>query len=70
MARAPPALVLVVEVLIAQRQAKTTLADKCGQAMLDQIAALSILETGGKAFDKTDRPAGRPKQPSTGVRGD
>jgi len=63
-------LVVVVEVLIAQRQAKNPLADKRGHAMLDQIAAPPILETTRQAIDKPDRPVSRPKQKPAGVRGE
>jgi hypothetical protein len=61
---------MVIEVLIAQRQAENPLADKRRQTMLDQFAAPSIAKASGKALDKSDRPIGRPKQKSARVRGD
>ena len=54
--------VVVVEVLIAQRQAKNPLADERRQAMLDQIAAPAILKASGEALNQPDRPIGCYKQ--------
>jgi hypothetical protein len=60
---------MVIEVLIAQRQAENPLADKRRQTMLDQFAAPSIAKASGKALDKSDRPIARQnRQPPPALR--
>jgi hypothetical protein len=63
-------LIVVVEVLVAERQSEHPLADQRLDLVLDQLRAAKVMETGGEAIDEADRPAGRAKQQRAGVRSD
>ena len=63
-------LIVIVEVLIAERQSEHPLADQGLDLVLDQLLAAGVPKAGGKPIDDTDRPVGRAKQHRAGVRGD
>ena len=60
---------MIVEIFVAQRQAKDPLSDQRADFMLDQFGPAGVLETLGEAIDQTDRPIRRPQQQRPGVRG-
>ena len=68
--RVMPELVVVDQVLIAQRQSEHALADQRLDLVLDQLLAARVAEAGREAIDETDRPIGRAKQQRAGVRSD
>jgi predicted nucleic acid-binding protein len=63
-------LIVVVEILVAERQAEHALADQRGDRVLDLLGITRITEAGGKAIDQTDRRVRRPQQQCTGIRRD
>ena len=63
-------LIVIVEVLIAERHSEHALADQRLDLVLDQVLAARVAEAGGEPIDETDRPVGRAKQHRAGVRGD
>ena len=62
--------VMIVEVLVAERQAEHALADQRLQAVLDQLGRARIAEAGRKARHETDRLVGGAEQQRTAIRGD
>ena len=62
--------IMIVEVLVAERQAEHALADQRHQAVLDQLGRTGVAETGRKAFDEPDRLVGGAEQQRTAIRGD
>ena len=63
-------LIVVVEILVAQRQAEHALADQRRNRVLDLLTVTAVPETGSKAIDQTDRLVRRPEQQRTGIRRD
>ena len=63
-------LIVVVEILVAQRQAEHALADQRRNRVLDLLGITRIAEAGRKAIDQTDRRVRRPEQQCTGIRRD
>ncbi|ESX23341.1 hypothetical protein X765_29085 [Mesorhizobium sp. LSHC440B00] len=63
-------LVMVVQVLVAERQREDALADKRLHLMLDRCRPAGIHETAGKAADQPDRPVRQPQQKRAGIGGD
>lgn len=63
-------LVVVEQVLVAERDAQHTLADQRRHRVLDQLGAASILETCRQAADQPNRPVRRSKQQRPSVRRD
>src|SRR6266700_6584140 len=61
---------MIVEVLVAERQAEHALADQRLQAVLDQLGRARIAEADRKARDETDRLVGGAEQQRTAIRGD
>jgi hypothetical protein len=65
-----PQLVVIVEVLIAQRNRKQALTDQGCDRMLDAICLASVAETASKPPDEPDRPVGCPQQQRASIRTD
>ena len=63
-------LIVVDQVLVAERQSEHPLADQRLDLVLDQPRAAKVAEAGGEAIDEADRPIGRAKQHRAGVRSD
>ena len=63
-------LIVIDQVLIAERQPKHALADQRLDLVRDQLWVAKVTEAGGKAIDEADRPVGRAKQHRPGVRSD
>ena len=63
-----PQLVVVIEVLIAERNPEHPLADQGGHRVLDQILTAMIAKAGGKSIHQIDRAIGRAEQQSTRIR--
>jgi len=63
-------LVVIDQVLVAQRQSEHAPADQRLHLMLDQLLAAHVAETGSKAINEPDRPVRRPQQQRAGVRSD
>jgi len=61
-------LIVIDQVLIAQRQSKDALADQRLDLVLDQLLAARVAEAGREPIDETDRPIGRAEQQRPGVR--
>ena len=55
-------LIVIDQVLIAERQPKHVLADQRIDLVRDQLGVAKVTEAGGKAIDEADRPVGRAKQ--------
>ena len=51
-------VIVIVEVLIAERQSEHPLADQRLDLVLDQVPAARVAEAGGEPIDETDRPVG------------
>ena len=71
--RNPPlvqAIALVVEVLIAQRDAADAMGQQSLDAVLDQVGITVVLEAGGEAAGQDEHLVGGARQQRTGVRGD
>ena len=51
-------LIVIDEVLIAERQSEHPLADQRLDLVLDQVLAARVAEAGGEPIDETDRPVG------------
>jgi hypothetical protein len=62
--------VMIIEVLIAERDAEHPLAEKGRDLMLDQVLAPHIVEARGKPLCHPDRPIGRSQQQRPGIRRD
>ena len=63
-------LIVIDQVLIAERQSEHPLADQRLDLVLDQLLAARVPKAGGKPIDDTDRPVRRAKQHRAGVRSD
>ena len=63
-------MVVVDQVLVAERDADNALHDQRGNLMLDQVRTARVGEAGGEALDQPDRPVGAAQQQCPGVRGD
>ena len=63
-------LVVVVQILVAQRQPEHALADERAYLMFDQNRRAGIAEAGCEPIDQPDRPVRGAKQQRAGVRGD
>ena len=63
-------LIVVVEVLVAERQAEHPLPHHGLDAVLDMLGRTLIPEAGGKARHDIDRPIGRAEQQAAGIGGD
>src|SRR5690625_4523509 len=62
--------VVVVQILVAQYDAKEPLPHQCRDPVLDQLGPPMILKTGGNALHQPDRSIRRSQQQSTSVRRD
>ena len=62
-------LVVVDQVLVAQRDAEDPLPDQGRHRVLDQLRPRGVGEAAGKPLDQPDRPVGRAQQQRTGIRG-
>jgi hypothetical protein len=60
-------LVMVVQILIAQRNPEHALGNQRLHPMLDQISTAAIGKAARKAIQQADRPIGRPQQQSAGI---
>ena len=63
-----PQLVVVIKVLIAERNPEHPLADQGGHRVLDQILAAMIAKAGRKSIHKINRSIGRAKKQPTRIR--
>ena len=63
-------LVVVDQVLVAERDAEHALADQRRDLVLDPLRHARVAEAGGEAPDQADRPVGGAEQQRAGVRGD
>jgi hypothetical protein len=68
--RIAPQLVVVEQVLVAERDAEDALADQSGDLVLDPLRVAGIGEASGEAPHQPDGPIRRPEQQSAGIRGD
>jgi hypothetical protein len=68
--RIVPQVVVVDEVLVAERDAEHPLADRGGQPMLDPVRAAGVAEARREPPDQADGPICRPEQQRAGIRGD
>ena len=66
--RIVPQLVVVIEVLIPERNPKHPLADQGGHRVLDQILTAMIAKAGRKSIHQIDRSIGRAKKQPTRIR--
>ena len=62
--------IVVVQVLVAERQAEDALADQRLECVLDQLGRTGVAEAGRKAFGEPDRLVGGAEQQRTAIRGD
>jgi len=62
-------LVVIDQILIAQRNSKDALPDQRFDLVLDQLRRPAVGETRGKPLDQPDRPIRRPQQQRTRIRG-
>jgi len=65
-----PQMVVIAEVLVAQRQSEARLADQRADRMLDQLGIAMILEAPGELVDQSDRPIRRAQQEAASIRYD
>ena len=63
-------LVMVVEILVSERDAEHALANERRHGVLDQVRAAGIHKAGCKAPNQADDAVGRPKQQRTCIGGD
>ena len=63
-------LVVIDDVLIAQRDPKEALTNQGAHRVLDQLGRPAVGKTPGKSLDQPDRPVRRAQQQSAGIRGD
>jgi hypothetical protein len=63
-------LVMIVEILVAERQREHPLADKRCHAVLDQLRPAPVLKARGEPLDEPDRPICRAEQQRAGIRRD
>ena len=62
-------LVVVDQVLVAERKAKHPLPDQARDGVFDQVGCTVIGEAAGKALDQSDLPIGGAEQHRPGLRG-
>jgi hypothetical protein len=62
-------LLVVVEILIAQRDPEHPLSHKGHDLMLDQVRVPRVVKAPGKPVHQPDRTARRPKKQPSGIRG-
>lgn len=62
-------IIMVADILIAERDAGDPLTHQARQAMDNEIGRTVIDETAGNAIDQFDRPIGMSKQQCAGIRG-
>jgi len=62
--------VVVVQILIAQRDPKHPLADQSRDPVLDQVGAPHVVKARGKPIHHSDRTIRRAQQQRSGIRGD
>jgi hypothetical protein len=67
--RVMPQLVVIDQVLVAQRNTKHALSDQRHHFVLDQLRCSAVRKTLGKPLNQADRPVGRSQQQRTRVRG-
>ena len=63
-------LVVIDDILVAQRNPEDPLPDHRCHRVLDQLGRPAVAKTPGKSPDQPDRPVGRSQQQPAGVRGD
>ena len=63
-------LVVIDQVLVAQRDTEDALANQRHHRVLDQFRRAAVGEAAGEAIDQPDRTVGRPEQQGAGIRGD
>jgi hypothetical protein len=68
--RVVPQLIVIDQVLVAERDAEDTLRHHRRDAVLDQPRHPAVIEAGRKSGDQANRPIGRAEQQRTGVRRD
>ena len=68
--RIMPQLVVVVQILVAKRDAEHPLADQGRHLMLDPLRRSRVLEARREPPDQADGPVRGPEQHSPGIRGD
>jgi len=67
--RVAPQLVVVNQILVAERDPEDALADQRGDRVLDPLRVAGIGEAGGEAPDQADRPIGGAEQQRAGIGG-
>ena len=67
--RVVPQFIVIVEVLIAQRNPEHPLADQSAHRVLHQILAAVVAKTGRKSIHQTDRSVARAQKQRTRIRG-
>src|SRR4051794_31301683 len=65
-----PEFVMIVEVLVPERDPEHALADEGSHLVLDQVRAAPVRKAGRKTSDQVDYPVGRPEQQRSGIRGE
>jgi hypothetical protein len=68
--RVVPQLLMIVQILVPQRQAKDALADQRAHRVLDQVPLSSIAEAAGQSIDQADRRIRLAQQQCAGIRTD
>ena len=68
--RVVPQLIVIDQILVAQRQGEHALPDQGGHAVLDPLGRTVVDKAGGEPPDEADRTVGRPQQQRPCVRGD
>jgi hypothetical protein len=68
--RVMPQLVVVVQVLVSERDAEHALADQGGHLVLDPLRRPRVPEASREALDQADGPVRGPEQQRAGIRGD
>ena len=68
--RVVPQLIVVDQILVAERQGKHALADQSGHAVLHLVRRAMIGKAGGKPPDQANGPVGSAQEQCSGIRGD
>jgi hypothetical protein len=68
--RIMPQLVMVEEILVAERDPEDALADQHRERVFDPLGGAAILKARGKTLDEADRPISCAEQQRAGIRGD
>jgi len=63
-------IIVIVDVLVAQRNPEHPLTHQGRNAMFDQVLPAIIVETPGQPIDQSNHPIRRPQQQSSGIRRD